>query len=114
MTIKQLDHISDKFLLLVEKRRALKDLEAEVKRLDRDIRAEVGDAEEATIFNEVVIRNDPVNKFKAKEFEKDNPTLFKEFTRPVVVYDFDVPAFQAAHPNLYVQYQSRQFRILEK
>lgn len=109
MTQVSLDHISDKFLLLAEKRRELKRLEAEVAKLDREVRAEVGTAEEATVFGEVVVTNHFVNKFREGQFKKDNPVLWKEFSRRVSRTEFDAEWFRSAHPNLYEQYQSRQF-----
>lgn len=111
---RSLDHVSDKFLLYVEKRAALERAKSEVEKLEKEIRYEVGTADEATIFGEPVISNKLINKFKEGEFKNDNPLLHKEFTRPMVVEKFDQDAFRKQHPNLYTQYQSRQFRLLEK
>lgn len=111
---RSLDHISDKFLLYVEKLAALKRMQLDFDRLEQEIRHEVGTADEATIFGEPVISNKLINKFKEGEFKNDNPLLHKEFIRPMVVEKFDQDAFREQHPNLYTQYQSRQFRLLEK
>lgn len=111
---RSLDHVSDKFLLYVEKRAALKRMQFEVDKLENEIRHEVGTADEATILGETVISNKLINKFKEGEFKNDNPLLHKEFIRPMVVEKFDQDAFREQHPNLYTQYQSRQFRLLEK
>lgn len=104
-----IDHLSGTYLEYMEKRRTVDILTKEMEKLEAKIREAVGDAEAATVFGEVVITNRPIKRFKAKALEEDNPTLYKEYTRPVIVDQFDAEAFQADHPNLYQQYQSRQF-----
>lgn len=111
---KAIDHVSGKFLRYVEMRSNRDELDRQIKKLEAELRTEVGDAHEATIFDEVVLTYKPIDRFQGKQFAEDNPILAKEFTRPVVVDQFDVEAFKAAHPNLFAQYQSRQWSVKEK
>lgn len=108
-----IDHMSGTYLEAVERRRAIKVMEAELARLERKLRAAIGDNEAATIFGEEVITNRPVKKLRAKQLAEDNPVLYKQYTRPMLVDQFDAEAFQADHPNLYEQYRSRQFLYKE-
>lgn len=109
--VKAIDHVAGKWLQYREMRDNRDALDKQISKLEQELREAVGDATEATIFGETVVTNKPVNTFRAKEFAADNPVLFKEFTRPVLKDEFDVDAFKAAHPNLFTQYQSRQFRV---
>jgi hypothetical protein len=86
------------------------ELGKQLNRLETELRNEVGDAHAATIFGEVVVTYQPINRFRTTQFAEDNPVLYKEFTRPRLVDEFDVEAFREAHPNLYALYQSRQWR----
>lgn len=110
-TVKAIDHVAGKWLQYREMRDNRDALDKQIDKLEQELREAVGDAHEATIFGEVVVTNKPVNTFRTKEFSNDNPVLFKEFTKPVLKDEFDVEAFKAAHPNLFTQYQSRQFRV---
>jgi hypothetical protein len=107
---KPIDHVSGKWLQYREMAANYADLGRRLKRLETELRNEVGDAVAATIFGEVVVTYQPIDRFRTTQFADDNPVLYKEFTRPRLVDFFDVEAFKEAHPNLYSQYQSRQWR----
>lgn len=108
-----IDHIGAKYLQYLEKARALKTLQDEVNQMEREIREVVGNAEAATFHGTQVITNKPVNRLRGKDFAADNPTLNKQYTVPKLVDVLDTDALRRDHPNLYAQYQSRQFKFLE-
>lgn len=108
-----LDHMSSVYLEYMEKRKTIEILLKEKSKLEAQLREAVGDNEQATIMGEVVVTNAPVNKLRAKELEKRNPGLYKQYLVPRLVDVFNVEAFQSEHPNLYSQFQSRQFLFKE-
>lgn len=109
-----LDHMSSVYLEYMEKRNTIAILAKEAEKLEAKLRQAVGDSHEATIMGEVVITNRPINRLRAKELEKHNPDLYKQYLVPKVVEVFNSEAFQAENPNIYAQFQSRQFLLKDK
>lgn len=108
-----IDHLSGTYLEYLEKRRAVAVLTGEMEKLEAKLREAVGTNFAATIFDEVVITNRPTKRLRARELEEDNPDLYKEYTEPKLVDVFNAEKFQAEHPALYQQYQSRSFLFKE-
>jgi hypothetical protein len=108
-----LDHMSSVYLEYMEVRKTMDILAKQKEKLETQLRDAVGEHEQATIMGEVVITNRPTKTFKAKDLERDNPNLYKEYVRLKYVEVFDKDTFAVDHPNLYTQYQSRQFLFKE-
>lgn len=108
-----IDHVSSTYLEYIEKRRTITILAKEMEKMEQILREAVGSNEVATIMGDVVITNKPSKRLKARELEADNPDLYGEYVKPVLVDQFDSEAFRNEHPALFRQYQSRSFLFKE-
>jgi hypothetical protein len=108
----ELDEYVRDYLLLQATKKERDRLDAEYNRLRNEFIARIGKNHIATIAGQEVFTNKPTAAFRGKEFAADHPLLAKEFTRTVAKPELDVDALKAAHPNIWREYQSRQFRIV--
>jgi hypothetical protein len=106
-----LGQYTDKYLLLRQARADKDRAVMEYERRLAEFRAIVGDHDTASIDGVVVVTNEKIKTFRAKDFAADHPVLAKEFTKPVVKDVLDVDALAVRHPALYELYRSRQFLV---
>lgn len=108
-----IEGIAGKYLTLRELRGEMAKLKKEEKRLLAAIQRAVGDAHVATFYGEAVITNRPIDRFRGKDFEAEQPVLAKEYTKSVLREELDLEELERDHPVIFAQYQSRQFKILD-
>lgn len=108
----ELDEYTRDYLLLQATKKELDRLKAEYEHLRAEFVKRIGQNHVATIAGREVFTNKPTATFRGRDFIADHPLLAKEFTRPVMKDELDVEALKAAHPTIWRDYQSRQFRIV--
>lgn len=108
----ELDEYTRDYLLLRAMKKELDRLEGDYKRLRAEFIKRVGRNHSATIAGQEVFTNRPIDSFRGAAFAADHPVLAKEFTRTVEKQELDVEALKVAHPTIWREYQSRQFRIV--
>ncbi len=108
----ELDEYTRDYLLLRATKKELDQLIAKYNQLRNEFIKRVGQNHSATIDGQEVFTNKPTATFRGAAFIADHPVLAKEFTKPVVKDELDVEALKAAHPTIWREYRSRQFRIV--
>ena len=81
-------------------------------RLEAEIKAAMGEDEEALVDNVPVFTHTWKHAYRWKEFVDDNPELAKEFEIIVEKTVLDQESLIKRHPALVRQYQSREFRLV--
>jgi hypothetical protein len=81
----------------------------EVRKKIQDVMDAAG-ADEATIAGRPAFTWHRINKFRSKDFIKDRPNLAQQYIEPKVVDVFNDQRLKKDNPELYAEYQSRQFK----
>ncbi len=106
-----LDHMRSEWEMYMHIRSRRQALEEQEKELEAKFREEAGSAQEISIGGKVVATFKPTAKLREAELRNDNGELYQKYLTPEVVYKFDAEKFRNDHPQVYLMYQSRSWRI---
>lgn len=80
-----------------------------VETLQQRLQAEMGAAEEATVFGRRVFTWRNSGQFNATRFTTEHPHLAEQFTVTRTVEELDLDALKTAQPDLFTAYRARRF-----
>lgn len=76
-----------------------------------NIRQQAGVGTEFYLDGTLVATYYQTDRFRAKEFEAENPDVFRQYVTRKVVEEFDEECFKADHPAIWEQYRSASFNF---
>jgi hypothetical protein len=106
----KLDHLKKKIALYDKAVAEYNELGAEIERLQKEIQAEMGNAQAATVAGVQVFTFNMKNSWRTKDLQADYGNITKDYMVPSDKLVFDVKKFAADHPAIASQYQTREFR----
>lgn len=102
------------YAALVRKEKVLYDAITEfakdLKTVQSQIQEAMGESEIALIDGRPAITYSRIEKLRGKDLEKDYPIIYEACSKDVVKHELDPDLLKLAHPEIYRQYQSRQFK----
>lgn len=94
-------------------RETIAGLKTELDMVQEQIQVAIGDAEMGLIDGRPVFTHARIEKLRGADLKKDYPVIYESCSKDVVKRELDPALLKLAHPNLYREYQSRQFRRVD-
>lgn len=105
----QADLVAKLWEMYLENRAKIKELEQWNKTFEGQLAVLSGDAESYTIAGKEIAVHRRDGQFVKGLFQKEQPDLWRDFTRLMEVEQFDEAAFKLEHPKLHALYRAKRF-----
>lgn len=109
-----LDHLAGKAQAANEAREQAAQLLAFADQQDADIKAAMGEAEEATIFGVPYFTYTKKAAWRFREFENDHPHIARQYKIDVLKQELDKDRLLAEQGDILADYQTREFRRVSR
>lgn len=109
-----LDHLAGKAEAANEARAKAAELLAFADQQDADIKAAMGDAEEATIFGVPYFTYTRKDAYAFRRFQDDHPHIARNYLRDVIKQELDRDKLIAEQGDILAEYQTREFRRVSR
>lgn len=110
----QLDHLAGKIQSAREARQQAAELIAFAEQLEAEIKEAAGDAERIVVFGVPMYTYSWKNAYRLSEFEADHPHIARQYKTTVEKEVLDKDRLIAEQGDLLRQYQSREFRAVNR
>lgn len=108
-----LDEIADLVFMEAMLREYVADWKEKLEVCQAKLQAAIGDNETATLGGKLVFTWKYIDRLNETDLKKHSPNLYSAFTHLVEVPKFDKDIFRQAYPELFRQYQVRQFKRVD-
>lgn len=109
-----LDHLAGKAQAANEARAQAAQLIAFADQQDADIKAAMGDAEEATIFGVPYFTYTKKDAYRFAQFREEHPHVYRQYLVPVMKEELDKDKLIAEQGDILASYQTREFRRVSR